>query len=774
MSGTGAQETIDLRAILRKLVAKWWLFAITCVLAVGAAVAYIKTTPKRYAVEGILLMSEKKRKSFGATDQEFLKGTSYLRQSGELDDQISLLMSFTNVRRTVGRLDLGVSYYEERNFLLTERYPNKPFIVRPDSSLMVHGLRVEVVPDTVARTYHVKLKAKNAPLYDFKARKPSDGFVPKLEIDQEVRMGEPFRSDFLSFSIEFPQGHVYEKDVRYFFRLNTLDGLANDFRNKTSAIPQGDESNIVILTTEGEVVQKEKDYVNMLMRTYIEEEQRKQNEKGTRTIEFIEAQLGESSAKLSAAQQSLTAAQAGGMVGSTGDASQSISNEMYRQQAEESRIKGQLSSLQSLIGVMSAESSGTPNTVAASGVDAPSLNAVIEQYNRDVTELRTRELQERIASAPTIALRRKVQTQREQIVQSAQALGVQTQLMLNEVQSRIGQLRGQLYALPGATARLNIATQKYELTEELNNYLMEKLYEAQIAVNSDQVDKYVVDDARQVGGAAVSPNKKLLLGGALAAGLLVPILLILLLDLFNDRIADVDEVKRLTGLPVLAQIPGSKRKRITTEDPKSMLAESFRTARINLQYLNPDMDRRVVGFTSSTSGEGKTFCAVNLAAVMALSGKRTLILDADMRRPQLAKAMELPEGDGLSTYLIGECPMEGIIRRTDIPGLDAITAGPIPPNPLELIESVRMSELLRVLRDRYDHVVVDASPMGLVSEFKVLVKHLDVTLYVVRQGYTRRGMLRPLSEIVREGKLRNVDIVLNDVKAAAGYGYYTS
>jgi capsular exopolysaccharide synthesis family protein len=221
-------------------------------------------------------------------------------------------------------------------------------------------------------------------------------------------------------------------------------------------------------------------------------------------------------------------------------------------------------------------------------------------------------------------------------------------------------------------------------------------------------------------------------------------------------------------------IPGSKRKRVTLDDPKSLLTESFRTARINLQYLNPDAERRVVGFTSSTSGEGKTFCAVNLASVMALSGKRTIVLDADMRRPKLASTLDLADGPGLSSYLIGEVPLDQLIRRTDIPGLDAITAGPIPPNPLELIESARMTELLGILRGRYDHVVVDASPMGLVSEFKVLVKHLDVTLYVVRQGYTRRGMLRPLTDIVREGKLTHVDIVLNDVKADEGYGYYTT
>jgi capsular exopolysaccharide synthesis family protein len=201
------------------------------------------------------------------------------------------------------------------------------------------------------------------------------------------------------------------------------------------------------------------------------------------------------------------------------------------------------------------------------------------------------------------------------------------------------------------------------------------------------------------------------------------------------------------------------------------LGESFRTARINLQYLNPNMLRQVIGITSSTSGEGKTFCAVNLATVMAMSNKRTLLMDADMRKPMVQTSLDLPDGKGLSTYLIGEAGVDEIIGRTDIKGLDVIIAGPIPPNPLELAESPRMGELLQQLRTRYDQIIIDASPMGIVSEFKVLVHHLDITLYVVRQGYTKRVMLRPLNDLYRSGKMQHVDLLLNDVKAGEGYGY---
>ncbi|MBP6573276.1 MAG: polysaccharide biosynthesis tyrosine autokinase, partial [Flavobacteriales bacterium] len=256
--------------------------------------------------------------------------------------------------------------------------------------------------------------------------------------------------------------------------------------------------------------------------------------------------------------------------------------------------------------------------------------------------------------------------------------------------------------------------------------------------------------------------------------LILPIGFILLRDFFNDTIADQDELKRLSPIPLLATIPSSKRKRITMDEPKSLLAEAFRTARINLQYLNADAPRQVVGFTSSSSGEGKTFCALNLSTVMALSGKRAVLVDADMRRPRVQETLELKDGPGLSNILIGDAALDSVIRRTDIPGLDVITAGPIPPNPLELVESPHMEEFFKQLRARYDHVIIDASPMGLVSEFVILMRHIDVTLYVVRERHTHRRDLRLVNGLHANGKLGRIDLLLNDVAKgnSSGYGYY--
>ncbi|MBK9421086.1 MAG: polysaccharide biosynthesis tyrosine autokinase [Flavobacteriales bacterium] len=766
-------DSIDLRAIFRKVLSMWWLFGIVTAISVAAAVWYVKTTPRQYEVYGVMLMSDQKRNSFGGRSEEFIKGASYLRENTELEDEVTVLMSFTNILNTIQQLDFGITYYEERNFLEKEVYENKPFIVRLDTGLQVTGVHVHVIPDMAAGNYRVVAKGEYVTMFNPALQMAVDDYVKKLDIDQVTPIGQPFRSPYLNFNITFDPKGEYSKDVKYMFIPASDRDVAAYYRSKTSTSPQSDASNIITISSAGQDIKKEKDFVNTLMQTYIKSEQDKQNEKGKKTISFIDQQLDLSTENLQTAEGNLQNVQttAGGLVGSASDRGAAVFNDLSRLKDEQGRARSKLEYLSELISHMSGDDGGTPSTISAANISSPALNNLIDQYNRDVNDLATRRLSERQQSAPTIALARRVQTEKNQIIQSSQDAKRGAQLELDEVSQRVSQLEYQLNQLPSSSRQVSIATRKYDLNASINTYLMEKRYEAEIAVNSDQVDKYVVDPARVRDGGPSSPSKRTSFGLALAVGLLLPLLFILIRDFFDDRITDLEELKRLSPIPVLSTIPRSKLKRISQEDSRSVLAEGFRTARINLQFLNAEMARQVIGLTSSTSGEGKTFCSVNLATVMALGNKRTLLVDADMRRPQVHDRLGIDLGQGFSTLLTGEVSLMDVVRPTDIPGLDVITAGPLPPNPLELFETPRLAELIREMRGRYDQVIFDASPMGIVSEFKVLVQHLDLTLYVVRQGHTRRAMLRPVNELYRSEKLRKIDLLLNDVKAGDGYGY---
>lgn len=778
MSATPSTDTIDLRSIFRKIRSKWWWFLITIPLFLAVAVAYMKTTPKKYDVGAVMLLGDKKRTGF-SDNSEFIKGTSYLSNGADLEDNMAVLTSNKIMTSTLQRLDFGITYYATKYFLKQEQYAFPPFFVKLDSmAVQVIDVPIEVEVDRVAKTYRVKAEGKNVRLYNVKTQEVLPQLIAKYEIDQTVPMDSMFVGDHLSFKISFPEDRAYDKNTKYHFVTHSLQDLVRIHRAMTIAAPLSDESNIVTLTIQTEVVEKGQAFLNKLMDTYIGFELDKQQQKGKKTIDFIDKQIGTVSDTLQKVESSMEQFRgvSGGMM-SASSTSEALFEERSRLEDDRSIIQRRRAYCASVLDKIRS-SSDLRNVPApsSSGVDDPVLNNLVIEITKLSADLAALNLSTGSRSNPTvIAMERRIKNLTASLAQTAEGLVEQADISLRDVNARLGRTNYQYSQIPENERALTNITRKFNLSDNLYNYLMEKRAEAGIAIASDQVDKSVVDQARMLGFKHISPSKSKVLGAALFLGLLLPIAFIFLRDLVRDRIDDVEELKRLSKLPVLAVIPASKRKRVMPDEPKSLLAESFRTARVNLQYLNANSARQVIGFTSSSSGEGKTFCAVNLATVMAQAGKSTILIDADMRRPNVARMLEHVDGPGLSTWLIGEAGLDKLIARTDIPGLDVITAGPIPPNPLDLAESPRMAELITTLRGRYDQIIIDASPLGLVSEYVLLMQLVDVTLYVVREGKTSRGALRMINEMVSEKKVRNVDLLFNDVRGRSddGYGYYT-
>ncbi|MCB0795965.1 MAG: polysaccharide biosynthesis tyrosine autokinase, partial [Flavobacteriales bacterium] len=672
-----------------------------------------------------------------------------------------------------------ISYFERKNYLTQERYDYKPFVVKLDTaSLQVVGVPIYVQIDRDQGTYRVTAEGKNVELYNVQQELISDLFIEEVAIDQVARIGEPFVGDHLSFTIEFPEDRKYSSDSEYFFYINSLSGNVGYYRGKLSVAPISEASNIVKLSSPGEVVSKERAFLSKLMETYLEVELYKQQQKGLKTINFIDAQIGNVSDSLKQVESSMESfrGQSGGMM-SAGTTSDALFLERSRLEDERSAVMQKRQYCLTILEKLRA-SDDFRNVAApsSSGIDDAVLNSLVIQLTDLYADLAAQNLST-VRSNPTIiAMERKIKNIKASLVETAEGLVSQADISLNELNRRLGSINYQFNQLPENERRLVNIERQFKLSDNLYNYLMEKRAEAGIAINSDQIDKFIVDEPRLDSGEPLAPNKKMVLGGAVFMALLLPALLIILLDFFDDRVKSLEEVKRMTAIPLLATIPGAKKKRVLPSEPKSILAEAFRTVRINLEYLGHGRERKVIGLTSSSSGEGKTFCALNLATVLAISGKRTIVVDADMRRPRLADSLGFEEGPGLSSYLIGGCTIDELVRSTDIEGLDAINAGPIPPNPLELVELPAMSELMARLKERYDRIVIDAAPMGLVSEFLILMRHTDVNLFVVREGYTQRRSLRLISEMFEEKKIDQVELLLNDVKNGQTYGsgYYTN
>jgi capsular exopolysaccharide synthesis family protein len=369
----------------------------------------------------------------------------------------------------------------------------------------------------------------------------------------------------------------------------------------------------------------------------------------------------------------------------------------------------------------------------------------------------------------------KIGTTKELLIQNLTSLVEASSNALRDAEQRLGTVRSELSRIPENERQLGTLTTTSTFNEKNYNYLVEKRNEAAIALATNTTDKKIVDAAKQSGLGPSAP-KPLLVGLlALLAGLVLPAGLVLMQEKTNSRVQSKEDLARLTNIPMLGVIPhgSAQDKQTMLHDPRSPIAEAFRAVRVNMQYLSAGLDKRVIGVTSSVPGEGKSFCTVNLAAELAQSGRRVIVLECDMRRPTLASYFDIDtrREHGLSTYLAGDSTLDQARHTTSIASLDVLCCGPIPQNPTRLIEGPQLANLIQQLREEYDYILVDIPPLGYVSEFLVLLQYLDAKIYVVRQNYTDRALVGQIAEMHREHKVKQLYMVINDVHFANTYEY---
>ena len=320
------------------------------------------------------------------------------------------------------------------------------------------------------------------------------------------------------------------------------------------------------------------------------------------------------------------------------------------------------------------------------------------------------------------------------------------------------------------------------LSDKMRAYLLDKRVEARMAVASAAADKAIVDKPYVAhGGETVSPGLGRVLSLATGAAFVLLSLLIILKDVWRDTIITSEDVEAATSIPLIGTINHARKREQNTivAHARTAVGESFRSLRVNLQYLALESHASVIGITSSRESEGKTFCSVNLAAVMAYAGRRTVLIDTDMRRPRVGTYFEIENRKGLSNFLVGDGSIKEIINNTEHKGFDVIGSGPIPPNPIDLIGSPRMEELIQSLKQLYSTIIIDSPPLGYVSEYIILMKYTDANLYVVRSDYTSHKSLKKIDKLIDREKIANFNIILNDVQTskesgnyyAYGYGY---
>jgi capsular exopolysaccharide synthesis family protein len=764
---------INIKAIILKLVSKWYYFLIAMFIVLPLAYAYLKFTPKQFQARASLLVKSEEQNAMNS--DQFLKGMDLFTPQTELEDEIGILKSYTMVEQAMRQLDFTVSYFTKKNFVETERYLDTPFTVQLDSAVdqfIFLPIYIERISST---KFRVIASGKKVSTYSL-VTNDVESLVENVEIREEGSVDKPFVSKNLAFTIKFNDQFKTDKDTQMYFVINTLGTLVEGYQNKLSIEPIAMESNIVELGVKGRVIDKEINFLNKLLDAYLDNELDKKNQLGLKTIQFIDNQLSGVSDTLRQVESSLETFRSRNNILDISSTAANLQQNLDKVEEDKADLEIKLKYYLFLANTLKNDEKASDIVApSALGVEDPVLNNMLVELAKLYQERTSLNYNAKENNPLTEILDLKIKNSRKTVLENVNNMVEATSIALTDINNRIFKIQKNLNSLPRNERELVKIQRSFEFNDNVYNYLLEKRAEAGIAIASNSVQKTIVDRPYQVGNGAVSPNTKLIYAIALFLGIGGTIAFIIVKDFLNDNIVTHEDIERNTKIPFIGTIThGNKREQGTIiAHARSPIGESFRSLRVNLQYLTLGKNANVIGITSSRESEGKTFCSVNLAAAMAHSGRKTILIDTDMRRPKVASYFQLKNKKGLSNFLIGDCGIKDIINVTENKGFDVISSGPIPPNPIDLIGHPRMEELITTLKQNYSTIILDSPPLGYVSEYIILMKYTDANLYVVRSDYTNRNSLTKINKLYERKKINNVSILLNDVKTSkrSGYGY---
>lgn len=782
-------KTLDVKRIIKNFLSyKFYFGAVATVALVIAFVINLTSVPLYYNQATFILKEDKNNQFMSGND--FFRGVNILGANQESENQLAVLSSFNLAFKTIKRLDYKVSYYSRKKVFkmlpyvsTSNLYKNGPFTVYVDEVYpQATGVDFTVIPIDSLEFYLVA-EAEAAYLYNYLYDR-SEGKVGPIHFKQKFKFGEKIKTQFLDAEIVLNTDVKYlDPETEYYFKMNNTRYMANYLKGALNVQSDLVKSSTVVIALKGDNPYFIHDYLNEFLDTYIEQNLQSKNNAASLTINFIDRQISSVSDSLDFVESQLQNYRAQNQITDLSYQGEQLLGRISSLEAEKSKVKMR-AKYYNYIQEYFNKSKDVSDLVAPSmmGADDPVLSRLIEQ----VLELNAERIR-LIDNGNTKNLYLKnldlqINNMKSTIEENIRNGLKTTQLTLDDLNSQLNKLTSELRKLPGSERKILNMQRQFKLNDEIYTYLLKKRAEAQIAAASSISDIEVVDPAMLFYFNPISPNKKMNYLIALFGSAMMVVGLIIVKDFFNTRIRSKDDVVYVTDFPVIGEIGHTRDASSNTivKNPNSIFAEYFRNIRTNLQFFSPDERLQTILISSAISKEGKTFIAHNIAKILSVNDKKVVLMDLDLRKPSLHKVLKTSNDIGITSFLINSATIDDVVFNTDSPNLDFIPTGPKAPNPAELINSQNIDLLLDLLRDRYDYVILDTSPVGLVSESFILMNKVDLNLFPIRVNYSLEDLTRKTLQQAKQKGITNISIIVNDIekkelvhKKKYGKNYYT-
>lgn len=775
------KSSFDFATIYTALILNWKWFVLSLIICMGAAHIYLRYATPIYQSAAKLLIKDDE----GSSSSSFKGGNSIMSatnlgiisNSNGIDNEMEILKSRTLAQQTVYDLKLYVNYRHEGKLKDHILYGDQEVNIDMDlEHLKKLNAPMNLKITREGRNYHVT-GSYNVPI-------DNNSFNPEAVYIDKTFSALPATIGTRVGVVRFTQNGNYMLRDGESLKATMIapEIAAGKYVGNLNVTESSKTTTIVDLVLNDEIPQRAIDYLKQLAIVYNRQANEDKNEIAVRTEQFINQRLEKINAELGSTEGQLeNYKKRNNMVELKMNATQAVANaDQYAQKLSEANT--QVALLDELTRYMNEPSNRHQPIPSNVGLSDASATSLINEYNKIALQ-RNQLLHSASENSPTVTpLTAQLDDLNSSIKRAMTQARAGLRIQRNSIAAQAGKYEGQINNTPEQERMLTQIGRQQEVKSGLYLMLLQKREENSISLAAT-ADKGKLIDTPVFAGK-VTPKNSIIMLIALILGLAIPAGILFLLEFFRYKIEGHNDVEKLTNLPIIADVAiASERAKtkadiVVHENKNNLMEEIFRSLRTNLQFLLKQHDK-VIMFTSTTSGEGKTFIASNVAISFALLGKKVILVGLDVRKPRLAELFEIDDHHhGITNLLVKDEVNWSDVKEQIIPSgindkLDILMAGPVPPNPGELVTRESLDQTMEQLKEHYDYILIDTAPVGLVTDTLALGRISNATVYVCRADFTQKASFGLINSLSMEKKLPNMSIVLNGVDLSKKkYGYY--
>ncbi len=732
-----------------------WLILII-IISVSLSVIYLRYTPRVYQASTTLILKQQK------TAQ--ILGVKTVLDNQDISDvnrEIQLIKSNLFAEKVVNSLPLEVGYFREgkTKFVNTELYTASPF--------------------QVIGTYKSE-EILNVPIYIKFLGKGKIYLTFSLDGKDHEYTEDSINDQYLSARIIIKKDAGKDQDLAsdiYYFKFLDKNDLIDEVTNKLEVNPIDPATKLIELTYKDRNPDKAHDIIAAVADQFVKYDIELKGESFQNILKFIDSQIDTFGLQFDRFQDSVTAERIkDGYLEHDDDYLATLSDKTTEYEGRFRDFEYDIALMQTLkqLLVVNKEYANLPSikfklTTVSFDNEVGHINELQQQRNAILMDATPEHPQIRLIDRQIEDAKIRLN---KNLDNSLDALRSEFVLLKEEYQKYLDEL----LRMPALQSKYERLEKMAQIRNDFVNNLFAQKSDYLIA-GAGIVSDYVVLEKAKSNPNPVSPNEPMIKLTGFFVGIILGFLMIVIRYLLHNTITSIEDVEKNTHAALLGVIPRYKEELersqvVVTQDPKSAITESFRAVRTNLQFISNTPGSKVLSTTSTIPGEGKTFVSLNIAAILTLLNKKVVILDFDMRKPRLDKIFDVESHRGVSTILSGQTKVDDCIMESGIPNLDFITSGPVPPNPSELILLPKLPEVLEYLKTKYDYIIIDTPPIGLVTDALEILKISDYPVYILRAAYSNRSFVHSINRTISESKVKNLSVIINDFgRGASGYGY---